>query len=196
MNSFTPEYWDERYSNEQTGWDIGYISTPLKEYFDQLTDKNMKILVPGAGNGHEVEYLFGKGFKRTYLLDFSLKSIQNFKKRNPNVPDKNLIQENFFHHSGQYDLIIEQTFFSAISPSMRVEYAKKCYDLLENQGKMAGLLFGHQFDFEGPPFGGSREEYENIFSPFFSVDVLETAHNSIAPRQGSELFIKLTKKPK
>jgi len=42
------QYWTERYHEHKTGWDIGYISTPLKAYFDQLTNKNLKILIPGA----------------------------------------------------------------------------------------------------------------------------------------------------
>ena len=43
-------YWEERYQKQDTGWDIGTISTPLKEYIDQLTDKKCRILLPGAGN--------------------------------------------------------------------------------------------------------------------------------------------------
>ena len=29
-------YWENRYNNNETGWDIGYLSTPLKDYIDQL----------------------------------------------------------------------------------------------------------------------------------------------------------------
>ena len=43
-------YWTKRYQEESTGWDIGYPSTPLKEYIDQLEDKSISILIPGAGN--------------------------------------------------------------------------------------------------------------------------------------------------
>ena len=50
-------YWEERYQKGETGWDAGTITTPLKEYIDQLTDKNLTILIPGAGNGHEFDYL-------------------------------------------------------------------------------------------------------------------------------------------
>ncbi|MDX1544111.1 MAG: SAM-dependent methyltransferase, partial [Christiangramia sp.] len=49
MNS---EFWSTRYRDNRTGWDIGYISTPLKEYIDQLEDKELKILIPGAGNSY------------------------------------------------------------------------------------------------------------------------------------------------
>jgi methyl halide transferase len=55
-------YWNTRYLEEQTGWDIGYPSTPLKEYIDQLTNKSIRILIPGCGNGYEGEYLHQNGF--------------------------------------------------------------------------------------------------------------------------------------
>ena len=60
--SFSNEFWTQRYEQNQTGWDIGEISRPLKEYIDQLEDKNLKILIPGAGNAYEAEYLFKQGF--------------------------------------------------------------------------------------------------------------------------------------
>ena len=28
--------WNDRYLSNNTGWDVGYITTPLKDYFDQL----------------------------------------------------------------------------------------------------------------------------------------------------------------
>ena len=63
------QYWSSRYAEERTGWDIGHPSTPLKEYIDQLQNKNLKILIPGAGNAYEAEYLFEQGFKNVYVLD-------------------------------------------------------------------------------------------------------------------------------
>ena len=57
-NKFDTTFWEAKYTHKLTRWDIGYISTPLKLYFDQLTNKNISILIPGAGNGYEAEYLF------------------------------------------------------------------------------------------------------------------------------------------
>ena len=55
-------YWEERYQNNEIGWDVGAITTPLKDYIDQITDKSIRILIPGAGNGYEFDYLIKKGF--------------------------------------------------------------------------------------------------------------------------------------
>lgn len=193
MNKSSPNYWDEKYLQNATGWDIGYISIPLKDYFDQLQNKEIKILVPGAGSGYEVEYLFHHGFSNTFLLDFSEQAILNFTRRYPDFPKGQIIKDDFFNHKGQYNLIVEQTFFSAIDPSLRAKYAQKCFELLKPGGKLVGLLFANEFDFEGPPHGGTPGEYQKLFSKHFTVELLEIAHNSIKPRKGRELFVMLRK---
>ncbi len=193
MEKFSDKYWNEHYLQNRTGWDIGNISTPIKEYFDQLEDKNLKILVPGAGNAWEVEYLFHHGFKNTHLLDFSEQSILNFLSRCPDFPVENIIKEDFFDGHGQYDLIIEQTFFSSIPPPKRHLFAEKAASLLKTNGKVVGLLFNHEFGFEGPPFGGTLEEYQILFKPMFTIEKMEVAYNSIKPRKGREFFVMLKK---
>ncbi|MCB0465166.1 MAG: SAM-dependent methyltransferase, partial [Aequorivita sp.] len=60
--NFYETFWNHKYLSGETGWDIGYVSTPIKEYIDQLSDKNLKILIPGGGNSYEAEYLFESGF--------------------------------------------------------------------------------------------------------------------------------------
>ncbi len=45
-------YWDNRYEDKNTGWDVGDITTPLKKYIDQLKNKDISILIPGCGNAY------------------------------------------------------------------------------------------------------------------------------------------------
>ena len=192
--SFSKEFWSQRYEQNQTGWDIGEISKPLKAYIDQLGDKNLKILIPGAGNAYEAEYLFKQGFKNIYVADISKKPLQNLKTRVHSFPEDQLLHTNFFDIKGQFDLILEQTFFCALPLESRPEYAQKMSVLLKDQGLLAGLLFSFPLTENGPPFGGSKEEYLTYFSPFFEIEVLENCYNSIKPRQGNELFFKFRKK--
>jgi len=191
---FDRSYWEEKFINNETGWDIGYASTPLKEYFEQLTDKNLKILIPGSGNGYEAEYLFQLGFRNVFVVEWSETAIKNFLQRFPKFSPENIFREDFFLHSEKYDLIIEQTFFCALHPSQRENYVKKTFELLSPQGKLAGVLFGREFNSPGPPFGGSKNEYVKLFEPYFDFKYFDECHNSIGPRAGSELFINLVKK--
>jgi SAM-dependent methyltransferase len=189
--SFNERYWTDRYAKEQTGWDLGDVSTPLKEYFDQLTDLNLKILIPGAGNAYEAEYLWSLGFKNITVIDLSARPLENIKKRIPEFPSDQLIEGDFFGHDGQYDLIIEQTFFCALDPELRESYVGKMPELLKLNGKLVGLLFKIPLNTDHPPFGGNESDYRALFSKRFEIERMEEAYNSIPPRQGSELFIKL-----
>ena len=192
-DNFDAEYWNNRFRISDTPWDTGSITTPLKNYFDQLTDKNIKILIPGAGNAHEAEYLYLKGFKNVFVLDISIEAVVNFKSRVPNFNIHHIVHEDFFEHQGKYDLIVEQTFFCALHPSLRKKYAQKMHSLLNSNGKLVGLLFNDTLNDDKPPFGGNMEEYKILFSPIFNLKVFEIAHNSIKPRNGREIFIILQK---
>jgi thiopurine S-methyltransferase len=182
-------FWDNKYNTEKLGWDIGYISTPIKNYIDQLANKNLKILIPGAGNGYEVEYLFNRGFNDIYVVDIAQQPLDNLKNRSPNFPEDRLIHMDFFDlQECNFDLILEQTFFCALDPSLRVPYAIKMNNLLREKGKLAGLLFDFPLTEKGPPFGGDINEYKKLFSEHFKIKTLERAYNSIKPRNGNELF--------
>src|SRR5436190_18179047 len=194
MTNLNSNYWENRYQNHETGWDAGEITTPIKEYIDQLEDKSIKILIPGAGNGYEFEYLIEKGFSNSYVIDFAATPLENIKNRIPGIKDEQLIHSDFFELQGQYDLIIEQSFFCALNPELRSKYVQKIKSLLKTNGKIAGLLFQFPLTEAGPPFGGSKEEYIQLFSNDFTIKTLETANNSISPRKGNELFFIFIKK--
>lgn len=190
----TSNYWENRYQNNDTGWDVGTITPPLKEYIDQIQNKSIKILIPGGGNSYEFEYLIDNGFTNAYVIDYAKTPLENLKKRIPSKFHKNLILQDFFTHEDQYDLIIEQTFFCALVPDLRKKYVQKMEALLKDNGKIAGLLFQFPLTEQGPPFGGSKEEYFDLFSKRFNIEKLETAYNSIKPRKNNELFFIFTKK--
>ncbi|SIS63889.1 thiopurine S-methyltransferase [Zobellia uliginosa] len=186
------EYWTQRYKEHNTGWDIGSPSTPIKAYVDQLTDKNLSILIPGAGNAYEAEYLWKEGFRNVFVMDVSEIPLEHFLKRNPDFPKAQLLQENFFEHQGQYDLILEQTFFCSFPPTdkNRNAYAQQIAKLLKPKGKLVGLWFDIPLtgDMEKRPFGGSKELYLTYLSPFFKTTTFTRCYNSIGPRADKELF--------
>lgn len=185
------QYWSERYVNQQTRWDIGDVAPALKNYFDQLSDKNLAILIPGCGNAHEAEYLLEQGFTDITLIDISEVLVNALQEKLRIFIEKGFVEvihQDFFQHSGSYDLIIEQTFFCAIDPSFRPNHANKMSELLKPKGKLVGLLFDCHFD-GGPPFGGSKAEYQTYFEPYFELKVFEKCYNSIPPRAGNELFL-------
>ena len=187
-------YWNTRWRLAETGWDIGYPSPPIENYMLQYKDKKAAILVPGCGNAYEAEFLANSGFKNITLLDISDYAVNILKERFKDYPEVNVVCEDFFDHKGNYDVIIEQTFFCAIDPTKRNDYAEKAAELLTEKGQLTGLLFNKVFETKGPPFGGTEPEYRFIFEPFFKSIYMQECYNSIDSRKGKELFINLRKK--
>lgn len=184
-------FWEQRYEHQQTGWDLGMVSPPLKAYFDQLHDKNIRILIPGAGNAHEAIYLLENGFSNITVIDIAPTPIAILQAKCEQEIEKGklkLICGDFFAHKGEYDLVVEQTFFCAINPDLRKKYAEKMATLLALNGKLIGVMFDKMFE-GGPPFGGSATEYQTYFKPLFTSVHLAPCYNSAKPRAGSEVFV-------
>ena len=106
-------FWDNRWKQGETGWDLKGVSPAIKLYIDSITDKSIRILIPGCGNAYEAEYLLAQGFNiaptLTELLSAKLKPFIEAGKLK-------VICGDFFEHQSTYDLILEQTFFCALNP--------------------------------------------------------------------------------
>lgn len=109
------EYWEQRYTNQETGWDIGSSSTPLKEYIEQLENKNLKILIPGAGNGHEVSLLHELGFNQVYILDIAKQPLDRFKINNPTFPIDHILHQDFLNYKSHSILLLNKLFLCTTS---------------------------------------------------------------------------------
>lgn len=188
------EYWDAQWQNKTTGWDIGYASPAIAEYMAQYENKNAALLIPGCGNAYEADFLLHHGFTNITLIDIAPKAVENLQQKFKSRKEINILCEDFFQHKGQYEVMIEQTFFCAIPPAKRNEYAKQAASLLNKNGKIIGLLFDKKFEQQGPPFGGCPCEYKPVFEPYFHIAKMEECYNSIPQRAGSEVFIQLIKK--
>jgi SAM-dependent methyltransferase len=186
-------FWNNRYQQGETGWDIGEPSTPLKEYFDQITDKSLRILIPGAGNAWEAEYAWKQGFSGVEVVDIAPEAVAAFKQRVPDFPASQLHLLDFFELDRQYDLVIEQTFFCALDPALRQRYAEKMHEILASGGKLVGVMFDAPMNEDRPPFGGSSADYMELFSSHFQEVNISPCYNSIQPRAGREVFVKIRK---
>ncbi len=181
--------WRSRYLSGDTGWDLGAPSTPLRAYIDQLRDKDLHILFPGAGRAYEAEHAHRCGFRQVYVLDLTEEPFHDLLQRCPDFPRAHVLVGDLFAHEGTYDRIIEQTCFCAIDPALRPDYVRAMHRMLRPGGKLVGVLFDDPLNTDKPPFGGSQAEYESLFKPLFPRVRFSRCHNSIAPRSGRELWI-------
>lgn len=191
---FNQQFWEARYTLGEIGWDLGEVSPPIKAYIDQLTAKNIRILIPGCGNTYEAEYLLSQGFTNVTVIDISPTLIESLQVKFSSNKAIHIVLGDFFMHHGEYDLIIEQTFFCALDRALRKSYCDKMYSLLRENGKIAGVLFNREFEKQGPPFGGCEEEYRKLFAEKFDIEKMENCYNSFFKRANTEFFTIFKKK--
>lgn len=165
---------------------MGLATPPLVSYSEGYPHKAARVLIPGCGNAYEAQALLEQGFQHITLLDIAPDLTQQLQQQLAHTPIS-VLNVDFFAHTGRYDLVLEQTFFCALDPLLRPAYVQQMHQLLVPGGILAGVLFNRSFE-GGPPFGGSQQEYERLFSNGFRLKKMELCTNSIAPRMGSELF--------
>jgi methyl halide transferase len=187
-------YWNNQYKANATSWDLGEVSPPLKAYIDQLTNKNIRILIPGCGNTYEADYLLKQEFTDVTVIDIAPMLVEQLREKYKGNRYIKVIHGDFFQHEGEYDLVLEQTFFCALNPPLRKDYVTKMNELLAENGKLVGVLFDREFEQQGPPFGGCKCQYESMFEKQFNFKTFELCNNSNVKRAGTELFINLVKK--
>lgn len=192
--SLDANYWSRQYDNKTTNWDLGMASPALVHFVNTIANKQCRILIPGCGNAYEAEYLLSQGFENITLIDIAPTLVAHLKEKYEDNKNIRIVLGDFFELEGNYDVILEQTFFCALPPFMREKYVQKMHALLSDYGQIAGLLFNRGFEKQGPPFGGSEIEYKTLF-PKFGLEIIEMeiAKNSIAPRANSEVFFKAKK---
>jgi SAM-dependent methyltransferase len=190
--SLDKNFWDTLWQNKITGWDLKQVSPPIKVYIDSIKNKDVSILIPGCGNAYEASYLLENGFTNVSIIDISPTLVDSLKTKFEHFLNKEVkvICGNFFEVEDKYDIIIEQTFFCALDPNLRENYATKMRNLLKDDGRLVGLLFDKTFE-QSPPFGGSKSEYQELFGKYFNIIKLESCKNSITPRMHTELWFEL-----
>lgn len=191
--------WNARYLESNTPWDLNGPTPELQRLIAEGSFKNCKnILIPGGGSGYDAVELSKSGLT-PYLIDFAAapltRALENAAASKTNIF---AYKKNFFDlftdsfHTGFYDAIWEYTFYCAIDPELRGEYAKLASKALRPNGIFIGLFFPTEMDREGPPFVVSKKDVTESFSPYFELNFVEP-QKSITPRKSRE-FLGIFKK--
>ncbi|MFT5337609.1 MAG: SAM-dependent methyltransferase [Sphingobacteriales bacterium] len=185
---FSQEYWSKRYKATDTPWQLKEVSPAFVQWFSKVQPpKDTRILIPGAGGGHEAIWLEQQGYTNIVVLDWAPEVIQAQKKNHPNST-VSWICGDFFAESQKFDLILEQTFFCALPPAMRKAYFQKMGELLASKGKLIGVFF-KQISAGGPPFHCSEDDLLFGLSEVFEEVKIVGCEYSIAPRLGNEWWV-------
>jgi methyl halide transferase len=183
------EYWNQRYQEGSTRWDLGQPAPP---FVNLLTDAVLppgKIVVLGAGNGHDAMLFAEHGFE-VVGVDFASEAIEcataTAKSRGLKAE---FLQRDIFgllpEFNQSFDYVLEHTCFCAIEPKLRSQYVELVRSLLKPSGQLLALFFTHARP-GGPPFATTPTEINELFADRFEILSLEPAMDSIEVRQGEE----------
>lgn len=169
------DFWNEKYSEGITPWDINQAAPAFIRYFNDIknTPKN-KVLVPGCGRGHDAFHIAEAGFE-VHGIDFAENAIDfcTKKKGKLNLNNIYFYSLDFFNliknkkWESSFDYVVEHTFFCAIDPEKRKDYFNTINFLIKPKGKYVGLFFVRESD-SGPPFGTSPDEIRNLVKNEYS----------------------------
>jgi SAM-dependent methyltransferase len=190
----SPRKWDENYERNTAGWDLGGPTPVFKCILHRQEWIPGRMLVPGAGRGHDAREFARHGFRVT-AVDFSSQAVQEMHRlASPDAPVEILQRDIFTLPStlnDPFDYVLEYTCFCAIDPTRRVEYADLVTRLLKPSGIYIALVFPLDGRKGGPPFAVSASEILDLFpARGFKLLSREKPMDSVKPRRhAEELFI-------
>ena len=184
------EYWENRYQEGSTGWDLGQAAPPFVSLLDfAAAPKTGKIAVLGSGSGYDALLFAQRGFE-VIGFDFAPSAIASATElaQNSGIPAQ-FLQRNIFDLPAEFphyfDYVLEHTCFCAIEMRDRPAYVKLVKSLLKPQGELIALFWAHNQP-SGPPFGTTTAEIYQYFELDFKINSLSLVNNSVPQRQGQE----------
>lgn len=163
-NAADPAFWDERFEQGFTPWDLGGVPEEFRQFIDSRAP--CPTLVPGCGNGWEAAWLFERGWPVT-AIDFSPQAVASAR-RALGAAGAVVQQGDFFAFTPQppCQLVYERAFLCALPPAMRAAYAARVAELLPPGGLLAGYFYLGETR-GGPPFAMPADELEALLAPAF-----------------------------
>ena len=194
-----PTDWEACYLAGETPWDHGAPSPPLLAEIQQRPLAG-RVLVIGCGPGHDVAALHALGLD-VMGLDIAPSAIAKAASTYPQLADR-LIQGDLFdlppHLRAAFDVVVEHTCLSGMSPELRPLYAAGVRAALKPGGQITGVWYINP-DLapgeSGPPFPLPVPELDALFANDFDILADYVPANSWPMRQERERVRVLRHRP-
>jgi SAM-dependent methyltransferase len=182
--------WENRYQIRDTPWDKGEAAPPLVDFLKEHKIQG-RILVPGCGLGYDAKVLASQG-AQVVGIDIAKSAIQKSREINRDFSIEYKLADLFDLPAslrGSFDWIWEHTCFCAISPERRKDYVEAVSKALKPNGSFLGVFYLDPDSPEGgPPFGVTRQELNDFFSPYFDLEKEWVPTRAYPGREGRELM--------
>jgi methyl halide transferase len=182
--------WEARYQSHDMPWEKGEPSPGLVDFLaghPQL--KRGTVLVPGCGTGHDARAWAAAGFAVTGY-DIAASAIELSREKTAAAGlEAEFVQGDFLADTPPhpFDWLFEHTLFCAIEPPQRADYVRAALRWLKPGGRYLAVNYLIP-DKDGPPFGVTRAELLDWFSPGFAL-LAEWVPRSYPNRTGLELML-------
>ncbi len=187
----TAQMWSHIYQTEEPRWDLAGPHPAFVSVLPQIKLPRSRIAVLGCGRGHDAAFFAEAGHIVT-AFDFSAEAIAAAKEKYSHIKNLTFVQADAFKvqdkFRGQFDLVVEHTFYCAVDPKRRNELMKVWRQLLIPNGFVLGIFFVMDKR-AGPPFGGSEWELRRRFEKDFRFLYWTRWHHSPPSREHRELVI-------
>lgn len=185
------EFWSGRYEESHTPWDLSAHHPAIDWVVPRLKLSKSKILVAGCGKGHDADKLLKLGHQVTGI-DFSPQALKEAQAlySGPHFECADLFT---YAPKSKFDVIFEHTLFCALHPEKRARIIKAWLGLLEDEACLIGV-FNVSCKQNGPPFGMTEWELEELLSPYFIINFWGRLRGKESPRPGKELFVQAQKR--
>ncbi len=185
-----PIFWEDVYQHGHTGWELGEPTPVFKRLLDQGRFVPGKLIVLGAGRGHDAREFARHGFDVT-AADFALDAVRAMHELSDAAAPLSILHADMFAlpHvlDGTFDYVLEYMCYCAIDPSRRTEYADLVTRLLKPGGTLIDLAYPLNPHEGGPPFYVSTVELFDLFrSRGFILIQHEHPRDSVERRRGRE----------
>ncbi len=167
------EYWEHRYQTNDMRWEKGAPSPGLVDFLAAHPElPRTSVCVPGCGTGHDTRAFAAAGFD-THGFDIAPSGVRLATEKTLGAGLTAQFQLADFLRDQPpkpFDWLFEHTLFCAIQPAERDDYVRALRRWLKPDGQYLAVNYLIP-DTDGPPFGTTRNELWQRFSPHF--DLLE-----------------------
>jgi methyl halide transferase len=189
------EYWEQRYQTHDMPWEKGAPSPGLVDFLAALPKgPRGTVCVPGCGTGHDAREFAKAGFD-VFGCDIAPTAIHIATDWTHDAGLKAKFKQADFLRDEpprQFDWLWEHTLYCAIQPDERDLYTQAVLRWLKPGGTYLAVNYLIS-DKDGPPFGTTRDELWQRFSPFFDLQE-EWVPRSYPNRTGLELMLRWRRK--
>jgi methyl halide transferase len=182
--------WEADYARHTDGWDLGGPTPIFKHLASSGRFKPGRMIVLGAGRGHDAREFARHGFQVT-AVDFAGQAVQEMRRLTDLAAPIEILQHDIFtlpeSLNNTFDYLLEYTCFCAIDPNRRTEYADLVTRLLKPHGLYIDLAFPLDNRKGGPPFAVTEVEIFDLFQKRgFKLLSREKPAESISRRKNAE----------